>query len=73
MRSPAGPEDSQDHQSLPPEPGEGGVDLGDLRLPDRFDFLMDHAREVVTRLRLAGEKTEKNVRERHWKTIPRLI
>ena len=51
----------------PPEPGEGGVDLRDLRLPDRFELLRDHAREVVTGARMVGEEAQKDVRERHGK------
>ena len=73
MRAAARPEDPQDHVTLPSKPGEGGVDLGDLRLPDRLDLLLDDPREVVTRPRLAVEETEKDVGKGHTKTISILI
>jgi hypothetical protein len=69
VRAPARPEDPQDHVTLPSKPGEGGVDLGDFRLPDRFDLLLDDPREVVADSRLAVEETKKDVRKRHTKTI----
>jgi hypothetical protein len=49
------------------------VDLGDLRPPHRFDLVPDRAREVVPGARLGREKAEEDVRERHRKTISRLI
>jgi hypothetical protein len=73
VRASAGPEDPQDHVTLPSKPGEGGVDLGDFRLPDRFHLLLDHAREVVSGPRLTVEETEKDVRKGHTKTISTLI
>ena len=60
-------------RELASEPGEGGVDLGDFRFPDRFHLLLDHAREVVSGPRLTVEKTEKDVRKGHTKTISTLI
>jgi hypothetical protein len=63
----AGPEHPKNDESLPPQAGESGVDLRDLRLPDRLDFFADRAREVVTRTRLQREKAEEDVRERHRK------
>jgi hypothetical protein len=73
VRSSAGSEDPEDDEALPTELPEHRVDLGDLRPPHRLDVVADLAREVVTGARLGREKAEEDVRERHRKTISRLI
>jgi hypothetical protein len=71
--SAAGSQDPENDEPLPPEAGERGVDLGDLRLPDGLDLGADRAREVVAGAWLIVQKPEENVRQRHRKTISTLI
>jgi hypothetical protein len=67
--SAARPEHLHVDPTRPPQPGQGGVDLRQLRSPDVIQVLTHRAFEVVTGARLLREKPEKDVRKRHAKTI----
>ena len=67
--APAGAEDPEQDPTLPPHPGEGGVDLGEAGAPRGVDFVLQRAREVVPGARRFAEQAEEHVGERHAGTI----
>jgi hypothetical protein len=67
--SAAGPEGPEKDPAVPPEPGEGRVDLGDAGAPGGAELDLHRPREVVSGARLGVEKTEEDVGEGHARTI----
>ena len=55
--------------AVPPEPGQGGVDLRDAGAPRRRELRLERPGEVVARARLRVKQSEEHVRERHAITI----
>ena len=68
-RASPGPKDFQVHVPGPPQPGEGGINLGEIGSPDVIEILAQGAREIVAGPRFLGKKTQEDVGKRHGETI----
>src|SRR5262249_6559803 len=64
-RSPVGAQDLQRREAGAPQLGKGGIDLRELRPPERVELLIDSLFQLVSGRGSLRNQGEENVLERH--------